>query len=71
MSINEEQIPGTERLLNREGKPFTMVLMTIYSVENAGIRYVSAALQRELIHKNLYIFYSERCDTPTDMTPGV
>jgi radical SAM superfamily enzyme YgiQ (UPF0313 family) len=27
-------------------KPFTVVLMTIYSVENAGIRYVSAALQR-------------------------
>jgi radical SAM superfamily enzyme YgiQ (UPF0313 family) len=26
---------------------FTVVLMTIYSVENAGIRYVSAALQRE------------------------
>ena len=36
---------------NREGtksgtKKFTVVLMTIYSVENAGIRYVSAALQR-------------------------
>ena len=29
------------------GRPFTVVLMTIYSVENAGIRYVSAALQRE------------------------
>ena len=27
-------------------KKFTIVLMTIYSVENAGIRYVSAALQR-------------------------
>lgn len=27
-------------------KPFTVVLATIYSVENAGIRYVSAALQR-------------------------
>ena len=27
-------------------KPFTVVLMTIYSVENAGIRYISAALQR-------------------------
>ena len=27
-------------------KPFHVVLMTIYSVENAGIRYVSAALQR-------------------------
>jgi len=27
-------------------RPFTVVLMTIYSVENAGIRYVSAALQR-------------------------
>lgn len=28
-------------------RPFTVVLMTIYSIENAGIRYVSAALQRE------------------------
>ena len=27
-------------------RKFTVVLMTIYSVENAGIRYVSAALQR-------------------------
>lgn len=27
-------------------KKFTVVLMTIYSVENAGIRYISAALQR-------------------------
>ena len=27
-------------------KKFTIVLLTIYSVENAGIRYVSAALQR-------------------------
>ena len=27
-------------------RPFHVVLMTIYSVENAGIRYVSAALQR-------------------------
>ena len=27
-------------------KPFTVVLMTIYSVENAGIRYISSALQR-------------------------
>lgn len=28
-------------------RKFTVVLMTIYSVENAGIRYVSAALKRE------------------------
>mgnify|MGYP001288730795 CR=1 FL=1 len=28
-------------------KRFSMVLVTIYSIENAGIRYVSAALQRE------------------------
>ncbi|NOY24265.1 MAG: B12-binding domain-containing radical SAM protein [Oligoflexia bacterium] len=31
----------------RSTRPFTVVLMTIYSVENAGIRYISAALQRE------------------------
>ena len=30
----------------KSSKPFSVVLMTIYSVENAGIRYVSAALQR-------------------------
>jgi radical SAM superfamily enzyme YgiQ (UPF0313 family) len=33
--------------LRPDGRPYTVVLMTIYSVENAGIRYVSAALQRE------------------------
>jgi len=39
----------TQQEAKRDGageKPFTIVLMTIYSVENAGIRYVSAALQR-------------------------
>ena len=30
-----------------QNKDFSVVLMTIYSVENAGIRYVSSALQRE------------------------
>ena len=30
-----------------EAKNFHVALMTIYSVENAGIRYISAALQRE------------------------
>lgn len=29
-----------------EKRKFTVVLMTIYSVENAGIRYISAALER-------------------------
>lgn len=29
-----------------EPRKFTVVLMTIYSVENAGIRYISAALER-------------------------
>lgn len=32
--------------LGPDGRPFTVVLATIYSVENAGIRYISAALQR-------------------------
>ena len=41
----------TEDALSTDGakagnKKFTIVLLTIYSVENAGIRYVSAALQR-------------------------
>jgi anaerobic magnesium-protoporphyrin IX monomethyl ester cyclase len=31
----------------KRDRPFSVVLMTIYSIENAGIRYVSAALQRE------------------------
>jgi len=34
-------------------KPFHVVLLTIYSVENAGIRYVSAALQREGIETTI------------------
>ncbi|MEC8381258.1 MAG: radical SAM protein [Myxococcota bacterium] len=37
--MKEEQMP--------EAKNFHVALMTIYSVENAGIRYISAALQRE------------------------
>lgn len=38
---------ATQTASGSRTKPFTVVLMTIYSVENAGIRYVSAALQRE------------------------
>ena len=38
--MEEDRVQGTT-------KPFTVVLMTVFSVENAGIRYVSAALQRE------------------------
>ena len=53
MSNLEEQIAPTHRLLNKDGKPFVAVLMTIYSVENAGIRYVSAALQREGIETHI------------------
>ncbi len=42
-----EDAPGSASTPARaDGKKFTVVLMTIYSVENAGIRYVSAALQR-------------------------
>ena len=33
--------------LDPKQEEFHVTLMTIYSVENAGIRYVSAALQRE------------------------
>ena len=33
--------------LDPQQEEFHVTLMTIYSVENAGIRYVSAALQRE------------------------
>ena len=36
-------------------RPFTVVLMTIYSVENAGIRYVSAALQRAGIQTHIML----------------
>ncbi len=41
----QEDAPSTESSETTD-KKFTIVLMTIYSVENAGIRYVSAALQR-------------------------
>jgi anaerobic magnesium-protoporphyrin IX monomethyl ester cyclase len=34
-------------------RPFRVVLMTIYSVENAGIRYISAALQREGVETSI------------------
>jgi len=37
---------SSDRARGTRDKPFTVVLLTIYSVENAGIRYVSAALQR-------------------------
>ena len=43
---NEYAVEQAEPVLNQDGKPFHVVLMTIYSVENAGIRYVSAALKR-------------------------
>ena len=33
--------------IQEQNQDFSVVLMTIYSVENAGIRYVSSALQRE------------------------
>ena len=47
-SPNEESdTPTKGAAAAPQKKPFTVVLMTIYSVENAGIRYVSAALQRE------------------------
>ena len=45
---------ATNPQLNADGtRPFTVVLMTIYSVENAGIRYVSAALQRAGIQTHI------------------
>ena len=46
---DEEEIAPT----GAEQKDFKMVLMTIYSVENAGIRYISAALQREGISTDI------------------
>ena len=42
----EYAVEQASPVLNQDGKPFHVVLMTIYSVENAGIRYVSAALKR-------------------------
>ncbi len=48
MSDEEQIVPsGTVQ------KDFKVVLMTIYSVENAGIRYISAALQREGISTDI------------------
>ena len=36
-----------EEQIQVPSKDFPVVLITIYSVENAGIRYISSALQRE------------------------
>jgi anaerobic magnesium-protoporphyrin IX monomethyl ester cyclase len=50
-------------------RPFTVVLMTIYSVENAGIRYVSAALQREGIETHIVFlrdWVHNRLSMPSD-----
>ena len=69
MNSNEDQVPATQRLLNQDGKPFTVVLMTIYSVENAGIRYVSAALQREGIETHIVFlrdWIHNRLEMPSD-----
>jgi anaerobic magnesium-protoporphyrin IX monomethyl ester cyclase len=45
-AVTEEQVSPEAARTATGGRPFHIVLMTIYSVENAGIRYVSAALQR-------------------------
>ncbi|MBC8454718.1 MAG: B12-binding domain-containing radical SAM protein [Deltaproteobacteria bacterium] len=42
----EDATSPASQSVNPGEKKFTIVLMTIYSVENAGIRYISAALQR-------------------------
>jgi len=50
-------------------RPFTVVLMTIYSIENAGIRYVSAALQREGFDTHIIFlrdWVHNRLDMPSD-----
>jgi len=50
-------------------KPFHVVLLTIYSVENAGIRYVSAALQREGFTVDIVFlrdWVHNRLEMPTD-----
>ena len=43
--MEDQALPVLQRGPN--GKVFRVVLLTIYSVENAGIRYISAALERE------------------------
>lgn len=42
----ENAAPQEEQITGTHGGPFRVVLLTIYSVENAGIRYISAALKR-------------------------
>ena len=44
--MSEDAPTADAPVTKANGKKFTVVLLTIYSVENAGIRYVSAALQR-------------------------
>ncbi len=51
------------------GRPFHVALITIYSVENAGIRYVSAALQRAGIQTTIIFlrdWVHNRLTMPTD-----
>lgn len=61
--------PGAPAARPAGTKPFTVVLMTIYSIENAGIRYVSAALQREGFDTHIIFlrdWVHNRLDMPSD-----
>jgi radical SAM superfamily enzyme YgiQ (UPF0313 family) len=74
MSELENQIsaiPDLSEKPARRGrdKPFTVVLMTIYSIENAGIRYISAALQREGFETHIVFlrdWVHNRLEMPSD-----
>ncbi len=71
MTVEDQIQPGAYKPVphHPDGRPFTVVLMTIYSVENAGIRYVSAALQREGFNTHIIFlrdWVHNRLTMPTD-----
>ena len=59
MSQHENAIASENQIVGKNG-PFRVVLLTIYSVENAGIRYISAALQREGVEVDIIPSNSKR-----------
>ncbi len=70
--MSEESIPSQRPFMPSPADPsrrFSVVLLTIYSIENAGIRYVSAALQREGVDTTIVFlrdWVHNRLTMPTD-----
>ena len=68
-----EDVPSVQDAPSQT-KKFTIVLLTIYSVENAGIRYVSAALQRAGFETHIIFlrdWVHNRLEMPSDQDIGM